>query len=92
MKSKENNQKENFTFDQIFNPDCKQSEIYNFVGKETLDDVINGYNGTIFTYGQSGSGKTFTMYGSDIYEEDNKGLIPRIVYVLIFFIYMCVYT
>ena len=53
--------------------------IYNCVGKETLNDVLDGYNGTIFTYGQSGSGKTYTLYGSDIYVDSEKGLIPRIM-------------
>ena len=38
-----------------------------------------GYNGTIFAYGQSGSGKTYTMYGKDIYDENTKGIIPRVV-------------
>ena len=40
---------------------------------------MEGYNGTIFAYGQSGSGKTYTMYGNDIQDNENKGLIPRIV-------------
>jgi len=51
-----------------------------------LEDVLNGYNGTIFAYGPTGSGKTFTMYGEnitynkeDINEEinENIGIIPR---------------
>jgi len=82
MKNKEG-YKFDFTFDKIFQPTCSQADIYEYVGKVTSDDVLNGYNGTIFTYGQSGSGKTFTMYGSDINDPENKGLIPRIVYVII---------
>jgi Tfp pilus assembly pilus retraction ATPase PilT len=42
-------------------------------------DVMKGYNGTVFSYGQTGSGKTYTMMGSDIYDEDQKGITPRIV-------------
>lgn len=51
-----------------------------------LEDVLNGYNGTIFAYGPTGSGKTFTMYGenitynkADINEKinENIGIIPR---------------
>ena len=40
---------------------------------------MEGYNGTIFAYGQSGSGKTYTMYGPDIFDDIYKGIIPRIV-------------
>ena len=68
-----------FTFDRIFPHNATQDDIYSFVGKETLNDVMAGYNGTIFTYGQSGSGKTHTLYGTDIYDEESRGLIPRIV-------------
>lgn len=39
----------------------RQQDVFEFGIKETVDDVINGYNGTIFAYGQTGSGKTFTM-------------------------------
>ena len=38
-----------------------------------------GYNGTIFAYGQSGSGKTYTMYGDNIFDNQKKGIIPRIL-------------
>lgn len=33
------------------------------VGKDTVEDVLDGYNGTIFAYGQTGSGKTYSMFG-----------------------------
>ena len=68
-----------FKFDKVFKSDTPQIEIYDIVGKEIVKDVMDGYNGTIFAYGQSGSGKTFTMYGKDIDDEETKGLIPRIV-------------
>jgi hypothetical protein len=68
-----------FKYDKVFNLDTSQIQMYDFIGRETLQDVCNGYNGTIFTYGQSGSGKTFTMYGNDIFDELNKGLIPRVI-------------
>ena len=44
-----------------------------------MNDVLSGYNGTIFAYGQSGSGKTYTMYGDNIYDENNRGIIPRLI-------------
>jgi len=70
---------ENFAvaLDGAFGPDSHQANIYDLVGKPTVDDVLNGYNGTILAYGQTGSGKTYTMYGPDIYDNDIKGIIPR---------------
>lgn len=40
---------------------------------------MNGYNGTIFAYGQTSSGKTFTMEGPSIENEELKGIIPRMM-------------
>ena len=68
-----------YTFDTIFDSETNQNEIYDLVGKEIVNDVLSGYNGTIFAYGQSGSGKTFTMYGNDIYDNNNRGIIPRLI-------------
>ncbi len=43
-----------------------------------MDEAIRGFNGTIFAYGQSGSGKTYTMTGgAERYEE--RGIIPRTI-------------
>lgn len=42
-----------------------------------VSDVLQGYNGTIFAYGPTGSGKTFTMFG-DLNESKLKGIIPRV--------------
>ena len=68
-----------FKYDKVFKSDSQQNEIYENVGKRIVGDVMEGYNGTIFAYGQSGSGKTYTMYGPDILDETFKGIIPRIV-------------
>jgi kinesin family protein 5 len=54
-----------------------QRTLYKEVVEPTIDDILNGYNGTVFTYGQSGSGKTYTMFGDDIWDDDKKGVIPR---------------
>ena len=54
-----------FHFDYIFNENSKQSEIFDISAKEICDSLFEGYNGTIFTYGQIGSGKTYTMLGPD---------------------------
>ena len=66
-----------FLFDKVFTSKVSQEEMYNVAGKDSLNDVINGYNTTIFTYGQSSSGKTFTMYGDNLYDDIDKGIVPR---------------
>lgn len=68
---------ESFTLDKIFDTKSTQAEIFNFIGKPTIQDVLDGYNGTIFAYGQTGSGKTYTMMGFDIFDEAARGIIPR---------------
>ena len=68
-----------FKYDKVFKSDAAQNDIYENVGKRIVGDVMEGYNGTIFAYGQSGSGKTYTMYGPDIFDDVYKGIIPRIV-------------
>src|SRR5512140_1750802 len=68
-----------FTFDRVFDMSCKQSDIFDFSIKPTVDDILNGYNGTVFAYGQTGAGKSYTMMGTSIDDDDGKGVIPRIV-------------
>ena len=52
-----------------------QEQIFNETAKPILESVMQGYNGTIFAYGQTGTGKTYTMEGTD--KEGDKGIIPR---------------
>src|SRR5277367_2913515 len=59
--------------------ESRQSDIFNFSIKPTVDDILNGYNGTVFAYGQTGAGKSYTMMGSDIDNDEGRGVIPRIV-------------
>lgn len=46
-----------FNFDQVFGPSSTQEEVYSFSGQHLITDVMNGYNATIFAYGQTGTGK-----------------------------------
>ena len=48
------------------------------VAKPVLENIFQGWNGTIFAYGQTSSGKTFTMQGA-MTNDKLKGIIPRIV-------------
>eukprot|EP01116_Phalansterium_solitarium_P019056 TRINITY_DN5222_c0_g1_i2.p1 TRINITY_DN5222_c0_g1~~TRINITY_DN5222_c0_g1_i2.p1 ORF type:complete len:836 (+),score=380.20 TRINITY_DN5222_c0_g1_i2:131-2638(+) len=68
-----------FTFDKVFSDQATtQKEVYELAARDTIDDVIKGYNGTIFAYGQTGAGKSFTMFGPDITANSElKGIIPR---------------
>lgn len=65
-----------FTFDIVFGPDSKQLDVYNQAARSIVDNVLEGYNGTIFAYGQTGTGKTFTMEGVRSVPE-LKGIIPN---------------
>ena len=52
-----------FTFDYVFGPNSKQVDIYNLVARPIVDAVLEGYNGTIFAYGQTGTGlNEFPLY------------------------------
>ena len=65
----------NFTFDYTYGWGATQEQVFNETAKPILESVMHGYNGTIFAYGQTGTGKTFTMEGND--NEKDKGIIPR---------------
>ncbi|KAF2493357.1 kinesin-domain-containing protein [Lophium mytilinum] len=68
-----------FTFDRVFDMASRQADVFDFSIRSTVDDILNGYNGTVFAYGQTGAGKSYTMMGNDIDDEEGKGVIPRIV-------------
>jgi len=61
--------------DQIFDNNKSQENIFQISILETINKVLAGYNGTIFTYGHGNSGKTYTMFGGT--DEDTKGIVPR---------------
>ncbi|XP_048972011.1 kinesin-like protein KIF3A isoform X2 [Canis lupus baileyi] len=65
-----------FTFDTVFGPESKQLDVYNLTARPIIDSVLEGYNGTIFAYGQTGTGKTFTMEGVRAVPE-LRGIIPN---------------
>ena len=49
----------NFTFDSVFAADVQQIDIYNTCAASVVESVLNGYNGTIFAYGQTGAGNIY---------------------------------
>ncbi|ODQ78567.1 hypothetical protein BABINDRAFT_162773 [Babjeviella inositovora NRRL Y-12698] len=66
-----------FTFDAAFDATTSQSDVYQYSAKMTVQDVFQGYNGTILAYGQTGTGKSYTMMG-DLDDPEHLGIIPRI--------------
>ena len=67
-----------FTYDRVFGMNSEQHEIFDFSIRTTVEDVMNGYNGTVFAYGQTGAGKSYTMMG-DMDDPTKKGITPRIM-------------
>ena len=55
-----------FMYDHAFDVESTQEEIFAQVGYPVLQNILDGFNGTIMAYGQTSSGKTHTMQGSDI--------------------------
>ncbi|XP_050794984.1 kinesin-1 heavy chain isoform X1 [Gopherus flavomarginatus] len=75
-----------YVFDHVFQSSTSQEQVYNDCAKKIVKDVLEGYNGTIFAYGQTSSGKTHTMEGT-LHDPDGMGIIPRIVQDIFNYIY-----
>ncbi|XP_034384091.1 centromere-associated protein E isoform X2 [Cyclopterus lumpus] len=71
----EGNSTKSFVFDRVFTADETTNQLYQDIAKPLVVSTVEGYNGTVFAYGQTSSGKTFTMMGSD----RNHGVIPLAV-------------
>lgn len=78
-----------YVFDKVFKPSSSQVKVYEETAKPIVKDVLCGYNGTIFAYGQTSSGKTYTMEGDPEAAEDPEmvGIVPRIIDDIFNFIY-----
>ena len=59
-----------YSFDYCFNPNCVQKDVYDVSVLPIIESVLEGFNGTILAYGQTSSGKTHTMLGPDIDNEE----------------------
>lgn len=75
-----------YVYDHVFHSNTTQEQVYNACAKKIVKDVLEGYNGTIFAYGQTSSGKTHTMEGK-LHDPDGMGIIPRIVQDIFNYIY-----
>eukprot|EP00440_Ansanella_granifera_P022989 gb/GFBE01024968.1/.p1 GENE.gb/GFBE01024968.1/~~gb/GFBE01024968.1/.p1 ORF type:complete len:792 (+),score=272.25 gb/GFBE01024968.1/:1-2376(+) len=66
-----------FTFDAVFDATMSQQHIFDETAVDILDSVLDGFNGTIFAYGQTGAGKSHTMTGPQDGPAELQGLLPR---------------
>ena len=75
INSKKTNQikEQQFFFDYVFDKNSSQQTIYEYTTKNLLSGVIEGFNATVFAYGATGSGKTYTMLGTS----NEKGIMSR---------------
>ncbi|KAJ6871998.1 hypothetical protein NC651_031175 [Populus alba x Populus x berolinensis] len=64
-----------YAFDHVFDESCTNSRVYELLTKDLILAAVDGFNGTVFAYGQTSSGKTFTMNGS----QNDGGIIHRAV-------------
>lgn len=67
-----------YNFDRVFPADTTQAQVYEHAALPIVKDVLAGFNGTMFAYGQTSSGKTHTMEGV-LHDPKMQGIIPRIV-------------
>ncbi|XP_049446306.1 kinesin-like protein KIF3C [Epinephelus fuscoguttatus] len=65
-----------FTFDAVYDANSKQRDLYDESVRPLIDSVLAGFNGTIFAYGQTGTGKTYTMQGAWL-DPERRGVIPN---------------
>eukprot|EP00939_MAST-03C_sp_MAST-3C-sp1_P002094 g2094.t1 len=71
-----------YNFDGVFSPDTTntQEDLYEECGKPMVEQLFQGFNATIFAYGQTSSGKTHTMMGPSLEEKEFRGIIPRVCF------------
>ena len=63
-----------FAYDRVFGEECSQSEIYSSAVQPVVLSSLEGYNGCIIAYGQTGTGKTYTIEGAS--DGPHRGIIP----------------
>ncbi|KAF3453356.1 hypothetical protein FNV43_RR03796 [Rhamnella rubrinervis] len=72
-----------FTFDSVFDSKANQEDVFQLAGVQLVKNALAGYNTSILSYGQSGSGKTYTMWGppsamvDDPSPRSHQGIVPR---------------
>eukprot|EP00741_Cyanophora_paradoxa_P013393 tig00020685_g12932.t1 len=68
-----------FTADQVFREHASQEHVYNSIARGCVSDFVRGYDSLLIAYGQTGTGKTYTVVGNNTSnrEDPKRGLLPR---------------
>jgi chromosomal replication initiation ATPase DnaA len=69
--------KNEFNFDHLFDENASQDQIFSICCVPIIQNVLDGQNGTLFAYGQTGAGKTHTVTGPETEEYEERGLCMR---------------
>ncbi|KAK8962084.1 Armadillo repeat-containing kinesin-like protein 1 [Platanthera guangdongensis] len=78
LKLKKNNwSSESYIFDEVFTESASQKRVYEAVAKPVVECVISGYNGTVMAYGQTGTGKTYTIGSLGKDNSSERGIMVR---------------
>jgi len=82
------NQSHRFEMDGVINEKGTQQDVFEMVGQDLVNSVIGGFNATVFAYGQTGTGKTHTMFSPEggrvgLNSNTGMGLIPRCIGTII---------
>ncbi|KAE8683242.1 Armadillo repeat-containing kinesin-like protein 1 [Hibiscus syriacus] len=80
LKLRKNNwNSESYKFDEVFTETASQKRVYEVVAKPVVESVLSGYNGTVMAYGQTGTGKTFTLGRLSKDDASERGIMVRAV-------------
>jgi kinesin family member 11 len=82
--------KKTFSFDHVYDMDSTQGDVYSTTVSPIVKEVLEGYNCTVFAYGQTGTGKTYTMEGGSFQNMISSGLFT-FVYFYLFCSFFCRY-
>jgi hypothetical protein len=79
-----------FSFDYVHDSATKQRDVYERSAQPAVQSVLSGYNATVIAYGQTGTGKTYSMEGyNSATSDDNRGIIPRSIEEIFNYIGSC---
>ncbi|KAM1594698.1 hypothetical protein ACFX15_000995 [Malus domestica] len=78
LKLRKNNwSSESYRFDEVFTETASQNRVYQVVAKPVVESVLSGYNGTVMAYGQTGTGKTYTVGSLGNDDASERGIMVR---------------
>lgn len=90
MENQNNYTMHQFSFDYVYDQESSQEEVYETTAKPAVMNTLEGFNATIMAYGQTGTGKTYTMEGFKYNNHDpQRGIIPRCIEEIFKYIQNC---